>query len=117
MRLPNDPALPADVQLMRSKLTTLFRAAAVAVNALLDKTDTPTEAASAVTVGASPYSHSDPVKDGLLVIRSGTVSLIEYGRNGAFTNLGITSGMVPVRAGDVVRITYTVAPTVTFIRQ
>lgn len=117
MKLPNDPALPADVNQMRLKLTTWMRSAAVAVNGLLDRAATPIDAPEAPGVGASPYSYSNPVADGLLVVTGGTVSLIEYGRNGAFTPLGITAGLVPVKSGDVVRITHTVAPTVAFIPQ
>lgn len=117
MKLPNDPALPADVNQMRLKLSTWMRSAAVAVNALLDRASTPIDAFEAPAVGASPYNYSNPVTDGLLVVAGGTVSLIEYGRNGAFTSLGITAGLVSVKSGDVIRITYTAAPTVAFIPQ
>lgn len=117
MKLPDDPKLPADPRSMLLGVTTWMRRAAVAVNGLLDKSYTPTEAASSPIVTASPYSYSDPIRDGLLVVSGGTVSLIEYGRRGVFTALGITSGLIPVRSGDVVRITYTVAPTVRFIPQ
>lgn len=116
-KLPNDPALPADVGLMRKRLTDLFRWAALTVNELVDSSDTPISAAAAQTLSGSPYVFTDPVNDGLLVVRGGTVSLIEYGRQGAFTTLGITAGLIPVKAGDSVRITYTVTPTVTLIPQ
>lgn len=116
-KLPNDPTLPAPVDLMRKRLSDLFRWTALAVNELIDRTETPVTAASAQTLSGSPYTFSDVVSDGLLVVRGGTVSLIEYGRQGVFTTLGIASGLIPVKAGDSVRVTYTVAPTVTFIPQ
>lgn len=72
--------------------------------------------ASPVTVGASPFTY-DANDSGLLIITGGTVSLIEYGRNSTFTNTGLISGIVPLADGDRVRITYTVVPTVTFIRK
>lgn len=117
MKLPDDPKLPFNVPDLRLGVTTWMRRAAVAVNGLLDKTDTPVDPASPVTVGPSPFAFAHAVYDGLLVVSGGTVSAIDYSRQGAFTSLGITSGLIPVKAGDSVRITYTVAPTVTFIRQ
>ena len=71
-------------------------------------------ASAAVTPTGSPYTYPAP-RDGLLVITGGTVTLIEYGRTGTFTTLGITAGPVNVLAGDSVRVTYSVAPTITMI--
>ncbi len=67
------------------------------------------------TVGASPAVLSF-ASNGFITVQGGTVSLIEYrrGSTGTFTNIGATSGPVPVRNGDYVRITYTVVPTVYF---
>lgn len=116
MKLPNDPRLPATVELMRQRLTELFRITAIQVNALTDRSDTPITPAAAVSLTGSPFDYASTA-DGLVVVVGGVVSAIAYGRNGAYTTLGVTSGMVPVKAGDVVRITYTVAPTVNFIPQ
>lgn len=116
MKLPNDPRLPNPVELMRLRLTDLFRDTALAVNALIDRTDTPITPAAAAVLTGSPFDYLATV-DGLVSITGGVVSAISYGRNGAFTALGITSGLIPVKLGDVVRITYTVAPTVDFIPQ
>lgn len=117
MKFPEDPRLPlGDLGALVRRLTDLLRALAPIVNGHEDRLATPITVAAGVTPGPSPYTYSGLV-DGLLVVRGGTVSLVEYERQGAFTNLGVTSGLVPVKAGDVVRITYTVAPTVSFIPQ
>lgn len=64
----------------------------------------------------SPYSYKVSAS-GSVAISAGTVSLIEIGRAGTFVNAGVTAGVVPVSASDIVRVTYTVAPTMTFIPQ
>lgn len=71
-------------------------------------------AAEAVTPGASPYTFTAG-RDGHLIVRAGTVSQIDYVRNGATSAIGVTAGLFPLLVGDGIRITYTVAPTVTFI--
>lgn len=78
-------------------------------------------AAESVTPGASPYTFTAN-RDGNLIVSSGTsltydtyVSQIEYLRNGAATAISVTAGLFPLLVGDGIRITYTVAPTVTFI--
>jgi hypothetical protein len=70
----------------------------------------------AITVGVSPYSYTI-TDDGILMVTGGTVSDIDYGRNGVFTDTGFTAGTLTVFAGDVVRVTYTVLPTVTLVRR
>lgn len=70
-----------------------------------------------VVIGASPYSYS-ALRQGALIVSGGTVSLIEFSRDGiTYYDTGQTSGMFPINASDVIRITYTVAPTVTFVPQ
>lgn len=71
-------------------------------------------AAEAVTPGASPYTFTAG-RDGQLIVRAGTVSQIDYVRNGVSSQIGVTAGLFPLLVGDGIRITYTVAPTVTFI--
>lgn len=73
-------------------------------------------AAAAITVAASPFSYT-ATSSGTVLVSGGTVSAIDLGRNGAFTNVGVIAGAVPVSDGDVVRVTYTVAPTMTFVRR
>lgn len=72
-------------------------------------------AAETVSVTGSPKTIAIG-QNGFLTVSGGTVSAIEYrrGTSGAFASIGATSGPVPVRNGDSVKITYTVAPTVTF---
>lgn len=74
------------------------------------------DAPAAITVSASPFSYKAP-GSGVVVITGGTVSLIEYGRGAVFTTSGLTTGLVPISRGDTVRVTYTVAPTMTFIKR
>ena len=66
------------------------------------------------TVSASPYTYT-AIINVVVVITGGVVTLIEYGRHGVYTAIGVTSGQVFLRARDSVRITYAVAPTVTVI--
>lgn len=69
----------------------------------------------APTVGASPWTYVVPAY-GNLVIQAGTVSAVTITRpGGSPVNIGVQAGMFPVQTGDSVIITYTVAPTVTFI--
>lgn len=68
-----------------------------------------------VTPAASPFTYAATVK-GSLIVSGGTVSLIQFTRNGTtFYNAGQTSGMFTLNAADRLVITYTVAPTVTFV--
>lgn len=69
----------------------------------------------AVTPGASPYSYSTP-SGGFLIVQGGTVSLIEFSRDGVtYRNYGVVAGPIPASSNDIIRITYTVAPTLTFV--
>ena len=116
MKLNEEPRLPRDVVGLSQRLTDLLRLILRQLNAVTGRIETPVDAAASVTVGASPYSYT-PTDDGLVVVAGGTVSALDYGRNGAFTGLGLLAGLVPVKSGDTLRITYTIAPTVSFIKQ
>lgn len=72
-------------------------------------------AQAAVAPGASPYTFTAP-DPGRIVIQGGTVSLIELGRGGAFVTTGIAVGIVAMSRGDQVRVTYAVAPTMTYFK-
>jgi len=72
-------------------------------------------AAAAITVGASVFSFAARAT-GVVIVAGGTVSLVELGRNGTFTGIGVIAGVVPVSQDDTVRVTYTVVPTMTFVR-
>ncbi len=68
-----------------------------------------------VTVDVSPYTYS-AVKRGSMIVSGGTVSLIEFSRDGTtFYDLGQTSGTFPLSASDLIRVTYSVIPDMTFI--
>lgn len=71
-------------------------------------------APAAIVVGASPYTYTAP-SNGCVVVSGGTVSLVQLGRAGAFLATGVTTGVFPVSAGDQIKVTYTVAPTMTFL--
>lgn len=72
-------------------------------------------AESPVTPGASPYTYTAPFR-GFLIVQGGTVSLIEFSRGGTtYRNVGVTAGAIPANSQDLIRITYTVAPTLTFV--
>lgn len=116
MKLNEEPRLPRDVVGLSQRLTDLLRLILRQLNAVTVRVETPTDAAASVTVGASPYSYT-PTDDGLVVVTGGTVSALDYGRNGVFTGLGLLAGLAPIKAGDTLRITYAVAPTVSFIKQ
>ena len=72
-------------------------------------------AAAAIALGVSPYSYT-AAQAGTIFVSGGTVSLIEYGRNGVFTNTGVVAGPFPIFVNDVLRVTYTVLPNMTFVR-
>lgn len=65
-----------------------------------------------ITVGASPVAWQ-AIADGTVVI-SGGVSIIEFSRDGT-SFVAYPTRIVPVQTGDIVRITFPVAPTVIFI--
>lgn len=66
------------------------------------------------TVGGSPFTYTAP-SAGHVLVSGGTVSAISLTRGRTTIATGMTSGFVPVSAGDAVTVTYTVAPAVTFL--
>lgn len=110
-KLPVEPRLTSGVGLVL-RVNELFRAVALSVNELIDRVSTPLSV-SAVTVGASPFDY-EASRDGFVSIVGGVVSAVAYVRQGVSTSLGVVA-VVPVKKGDTVRITYTVAPAVTLI--
>lgn len=69
---------------------------------------------AAVSVAASPFTYS-PAADGFLIVAGGTVTKQEYKRGAVFTDVGQLNSMLLVLSGDALRVTYTAAPTITFI--
>lgn len=73
------------------------------------------QAPEAAVVGASPYVYTAVIR-GQAHIGGGTVSAIEFSRDEGATwfNAGITSGFVQMDARDLLRVTYSVTPTITY---
>lgn len=69
-----------------------------------------------VAPGASPYTYT-AVDAGTLVVQGGTVSLVELGRKGTFVTTGLTTAVLSLSRGDQVRVTYAVAPALTFFKR
>lgn len=75
----------------------------------------PPENVTEPTAGASPYTYS-AARRGSLIVTGGTVSLIEFSRDGTnFFDVGQTSGMFALNAADVLRITHAGAPDLAFV--
>jgi len=72
------------------------------------------DAPVSLTVGASPVALTIK-NDGVLFIVGGTVSQVNLTRYGVSFNCGANANPVNIRAGDIVTITYTVAPVVQFL--
>jgi hypothetical protein len=68
---------------------------------------------SSITVGASPFAYTAQ-NNGHVVVTGGTVSAISLTRVSVHAT-GLTAGLVPVGNKDVVTVTYSAAPTMTFI--
>lgn len=68
----------------------------------------------AVTPGASPFSYRAPL-GGTVLIFGGTVSAVGLSRDGSTFFACPVAGPVPVFGGDVVKVTYSGAPTMTMI--
>jgi hypothetical protein len=72
-------------------------------------------ASPAVLTGfISPFSYT-PLKAGSVIIQGGTVTKIQYSR-GLFTiDLAVLNGKFELQAGDTIKVTYAVTPTITFL--
>lgn len=67
-----------------------------------------------LTLGVSPFDYTAVIR-GQLNIAGGTVSAVSLSRDGTtFYSAGLTAGFVQMDAGDIARVTYTVAPTLTY---
>lgn len=75
----------------------------------------PPENVTEPIAGASPYTYS-ALRRGSLIVSGGTVSLIEFSRDGTnFYDVGQTSGMFALNATDLLRITHAGAPDLVFV--
>ncbi|WP_186267814.1 hypothetical protein [Burkholderia gladioli] len=72
-------------------------------------------AIASITIGASPFSYTAPAAGSVLIV-GGTVSAVTLKRGApAAVSVGATAGSVPVSAGDIVTVTYSAAPTMSFV--
>lgn len=83
---------------------------------VLQPAERPTSAAETVTPEASPYTFTAN-GDGFLIVQGGTVSRIDFIRLASTVQIGVVAGLFPVQLGDGIKVTYTVVPTITFIRR
>lgn len=69
-----------------------------------------------VTLTGSPYIYS-ATRRGTVIVNGGTVSNVSFSRDGGTTyyTVGTTAGMFPVNASDLLKVTYSAPPTVTFV--
>ena len=74
---------------------------------------TPPSAETALVVGISPWSYSAPAK-GFVIIRGGTVSAVTFSRS-MTTLTGQTAGIFPLAQGDVLTVSYSGLPTMTWV--
>lgn len=72
---------------------------------------------AAQTVGPSPWTFANSNLSGVsMSVAGGTVSSVTVSRNGqAAYATGLTNGLIDLRPGDAMTVTYSVAPTVTMI--
>jgi len=72
---------------------------------------------SNITVSTSPFTYQNTTGyDGDVIISGGTVSNIEFTRdNTTFYTTGLLMGVLRLSPSDRVRVTYTVAPTMTYV--
>lgn len=70
---------------------------------------------SSITVTSSPFTYS-ATANGWVIVNPGTVSKIEFSRNGTtFYTTGVTAGVFPVAFNDRIRVTYSGTPTMTMV--
>lgn len=69
---------------------------------------------ASITPSGSPYSYTAPFW-GSVAVTGGTVSAIAISRQGTSTATGLTVGVFPMARGDVLTVTYSGTPTMTFI--
>ena len=77
-------------------------------------TGQPPGAEKTITVTASPFVYTAPRK-GFVIITGGTVTSILFSRSGTYYNTGVASGSLSVAQGDMLKVAYTVVPTMVFV--
>jgi hypothetical protein len=74
-------------------------------------------APSAITVTASPFAYQNAGSyNASVLVQGGTVTKVEFSRNGStYYDVGTVAGMFQLSPSDYLKVTYTVAPTMTRI--
>ena len=72
---------------------------------------------STITVTGSPFSYQNTTTfPADVIVQGGTVSKVEFSRDGStWYDVGVVAGMLGLSPSDRLRVTYTVAPTMTLI--
>ena len=86
----------------------------LAQDALFPDAQAAAQPVKSITVGASPFSYVLPF-NGQVAVTAGTVSLVSIIRQGTTVATGLIVGVFPVSRGDTVQVTYSAAPTMTFL--
>lgn len=76
---------------------------------------TPPAAEVSITVGASPFAYQ-ATQAGFVIVSGGTVSVISITRTGTYTT-GQTAGVFPLSLADILTVTWSGKPTMTFFPQ
>lgn len=105
---------PSDVVVGLDDLPDLQRALLLAQDGIIPDPQPRAQPAQSVAIGASPFTYTAAF-DGTVVVTGGTVSAIALIRQGTSVATGLTSGLFPLSRLDQLQITYSVAPTATFL--
>lgn len=105
---------PQDVVVGTNDLPDIARALLLAQDGLLPDPQPRAPPTQSVTPGGSPFTYT-ALSSGTLSITGGAVSALALIRQGTSVALGITAGLVPLSRLDQLQITYSAAPTVTFL--
>lgn len=101
-------------QITSADLPDIARALLLAQDVLFPDSQPRAQPAQSVAVGASPFTYTAAF-DGTIVVTGGTVSAIALIRQGTSVATGIIAGLIPLSRLDQLQITYSVAPTMTFL--
>jgi len=105
--------LPADLP-AASDYPDIARSLLLAQDSLLVDPAPLAQPVATITVGASPFSYTAPFS-GAVAVSGGTVSVIAVIRQGTAVTTGQTAGMIAVSKFDTLKVTYSAAPTMTFL--
>lgn len=101
-------------QITSADLPDIYRALLLAQDPFLPDPPATAQPVSSITPTGSPFTYTAPFA-GSVAITAGTVSAIAIIRQTTSVATGLTTGLIPVSRGDQVKVTYTGAPTMTFI--